>query len=60
MADPDAELARDLIQRHFGLCAEIDRRYIGDIAYIAMWEGWAYLATVIDLVACPRLVVHHL
>lgn len=47
--DPDAERARDLIQRHFGPCAEIDRRYVGDITYIATWEGWAYLATVIDL-----------
>ena len=28
---------------------ELDRRYVGDITYIATWEGWAYLATVIDL-----------
>jgi putative transposase len=49
IADPDAEAARDLIQRHFGPCEEIDRRYVGDITYIATWEGWAYLATVIDL-----------
>ena len=48
-ADPDAEAARDLIQRHFGPSEEIDRRYVGDITYIATWEGWAYLATVIDL-----------
>ncbi len=47
--DPAAEAARDLIQRHFGPCQEIDRRYVGDITYIATWEGWAYLATVIDL-----------
>ena len=39
----------DLIQRAFGPGAEIDRRYVGDITYIATWEGWAYLATVIDL-----------
>jgi putative transposase len=49
VADPEAELARDLIQRHFGTCEEIDRRYVGDITYIATWEGWSYLATVIDL-----------
>lgn len=49
VADPEAERARDLIQRHFGPCEEIDRRYVGDITYIATWEGWAYLATVIDL-----------
>jgi len=47
--DPAAEAAKDLIQRHFGPCAELDRRYVGDITYIATWEGWAYLATVIDL-----------
>ena len=49
VADPEAESARDLIKRHFGPCEEIDRRYVGDITYIATWEGWAYLATVIDL-----------
>ena len=35
--------------------AEMDRRYVGDITYIATWEGWAYLATVIDL-ASRRVV----
>jgi len=55
VADPDAEAARDLIQRHFGPCEEMDRRYVGDITYIATWEGWAYLATVIDL-ASRRVV----
>jgi transposase InsO family protein len=49
VADPTAEAARDLIQRHFDPCAEMDRRYVGDITYIGTWEGWAYLATVIDL-----------
>jgi transposase InsO family protein len=47
--DPAAEAALDLIQRAFGPGAELDRRYVGDITYIATWEGWAYLATVIDL-----------
>ena len=46
---------RDLIQRHFGPCDEMDRRYVGDITYISTWEGWAYLATVIDL-ASRRVV----
>jgi putative transposase len=49
VADPGAEAAKDLIQRHFEPGADIDRRYVGDITYIATWEGWAYLATVIDL-----------
>jgi transposase InsO family protein len=55
VADPDAEAARDLIGRHFGPCEEMDRRYVGDITYISTWEGWAYLATVIDL-ASRRVV----
>jgi transposase InsO family protein len=49
VADPEAEAAKDLIQCHFAPCAEIDRRYVRDITYIATWEGWAYLATIIDL-----------
>jgi putative transposase len=53
--DPAAERARDLIQRHFGAAQEFDRRYVGDITYIATWEGWSYLATVIDL-ASRRVV----
>jgi putative transposase len=53
--DPQAELARDLIQRHFGPSKEMDRRYVGDITHIATWEGWSYLATVIDL-ASRRVV----
>jgi putative transposase len=54
--DPAAEAdALDLIQRHFGPCETLDARYVGDITYIATWEGWAYLATVIDL-ASRRVV----
>ena len=34
VADPDAELARDLIQRHFGPCEEMTRA-ISHITYIA-------------------------
>jgi len=55
VADPEAEAAKDLIQRHFGPCEELDRRYVGDITYVMTWEGWAYLATVIDL-ASRRVV----
>ena len=49
VVDPQAERARDLIQRDFAPGPGIDRRYVGDITYIATWEGFAYLATVIDL-----------
>jgi len=53
--DPAAERARDLIQRDFAPGPAIDRRYVGDITYISTWEGFAYLATVIDL-ASRRVV----
>jgi transposase InsO family protein len=46
---PTPRRRRTFVQRHFGPCQEIDRRYVGDITYVATWEGWAYLATVIDL-----------
>lgn len=55
VADPEFERAKDLIQREFGPCQELDARYVGDITYIATWQGWAYLATVIDL-ASRRVV----
>jgi transposase InsO family protein len=49
VADPETETAKDLIQRHFEPCEAIDRRYVGDVTYVATWEGWAYLGTVIGL-----------
>ncbi len=54
---PDPEAAAvDLIKRAFGPgTVELDRVYVGDITYIWTWEGWAYLATVIDL-ASRRVV----
>jgi putative transposase len=38
----------DLIQRDFTAPAP-GRRFVGDITYVPTWEGWLYLATVIDL-----------
>jgi putative transposase len=40
--------APDLIGRKF-TADEANTRWCGDITYIKTWEGWAYLATVIDL-----------
>ena len=54
-SDPEAA-AVDLLKRAFGPgTVELDRIYVGDITYIWTWEGWAYLATVIDL-ASRRVV----
>jgi len=38
-----------------GSCLREDRRYAGDVTSIATWQGWARLATVIDL-ASRRVV----
>jgi putative transposase len=37
----------DLVQRDFS-AAGPGQKMVGDITYIATWEGWEYLATVID------------
>jgi transposase InsO family protein len=51
LADPDATpTAIDLLRRSFGPdTIDIDRAWVGDITYVRTWEGWLYLATVIDL-----------
>lgn len=56
IADANAEArAVDLIKRVFGPDTRLDTRWCGDVTYIRTWEGWAYLATVIDL-ASRRVV----
>ena len=48
--DPAAALPADLIGRDFATAtASLNARWCGDITYIHTWEGWLYLATVIDL-----------
>lgn len=48
--DPATTTPADLIERDFSCSArEINTRWCGDITYINTWEGWLYLATVIDL-----------
>ena len=55
--DPQAGTAAvDLLQRHFAAAAlELNQAWCGDISYVRTWEGWLYLATVIDL-ASRRVV----
>lgn len=54
--DPDAPARPDLIGRDFGPDPlGLNRRWCGDISYIRTWEGWLYLATVIDI-ASRRVV----
>src|ERR1041384_7334223 len=55
-ADPNAAARPDLIKRDFAVDpTAADTRWCGDITYINTWEGWLYLATVIDL-ASRRVV----
>jgi transposase InsO family protein len=54
--DPAAPPRPDLIGRDFDTApGEVNARWCGDITYINTWEGWLYLATVIDL-ASRRVV----
>jgi putative transposase len=45
--DPLAGLIPDLVARDFSATAP-GEKMVGDITYIPTWEGWVYLATVID------------
>jgi transposase InsO family protein len=54
--DPAAAARADRIRRDFTADAsKTNIRWCGDITYIATWEGWLYLATVIDI-ASRRVV----
>jgi transposase InsO family protein len=54
--DPAAAAWADLIRRDFTVnAAAVNTRWCGDITYIPTWEGWLYLATVIDI-ASRRVV----
>jgi putative transposase len=46
-ADPAAAATADLVGRDF--TAEVPgAKLVGDITYVRTWEGWLYLATVLD------------
>ena len=45
--DPQAADTPDLVRRDFTAAAP-GEKMVGDITYIRTWEGWLYLATVID------------
>ena len=54
--DPAAAARADRIRRNFTADAsKLNTRWCGDITCIATWEGWLYLATVIDI-ASRRVV----
>lgn len=52
--DPEAGPIRDRVNRDF-TAERPGVRLVGDITYIKTWEGWLYLATVID--CCTKEVI---
>ena len=49
-ARPGRDVPLDLVRRDFAVdAAQINTRWCGDITYINTWQGWLYLATVLDL-----------
>jgi transposase InsO family protein len=56
IADPDAAATPDLVARSF-TAEQVGRVMVGDITYVRTWEGWVYLATVID--CASRMVLGH-
>lgn len=61
---PDALPAPDLVERNFQ-AAGPDELWVADISYVPTWNGWLYLAVVLDALAMavalrrPEDVVHH-
>ena len=54
--DPAAAQRADLIRRDFAVdAAAVNTRWCGDITYLPTWEGWLYLAIVLDI-ASRRVV----
>lgn len=53
-AAAESDPARDLVRRRF-TAAEPDRVWFADITYVPTWEGWIYLALVMD--ACTKRIV---
>ena len=47
-SDHDQPIAPNLLDRQFD-ASEPNQMWVGDITYIRTWEGWVYLAVVIDL-----------
>ena len=52
--DPTHQPAPNLVARQFTV-EQLDQLWVGDITYVPTWEGWLYLAVLLD--ACSRRVV---
>jgi transposase InsO family protein len=50
IADPAGAARADAIRRDFTAdAAQVNTRWCGDITYIPTWEGWLFLAIVLDI-----------
>jgi transposase InsO family protein len=47
IVDPQAAVTPGLVERDF-TADRVGQVMVGDITYVRTWEGWVYLATVID------------
>ena len=48
--DPQAAAAADLLKRAFGAgTVSIDQIWCSDITYVRTWEGWMYVAAILDV-----------
>jgi putative transposase len=54
IADPGAAATPDLVNRDF-TAGRPGEKMVGDITYINTWQGWLYLATVLD--CCTKMVL---
>lgn len=53
-SNPTHVPAPNLVERRFTV-ERLDQLWVGDITYVPTWEGWLYLAVLVD--ACSRRVV---
>lgn len=47
VADQDAQAAPDLVRRDFA-ATRPDQLWVADITYVRTWQGWLYVAVVVD------------
>jgi putative transposase len=52
--EPAAARPPDLVQRQF-VTVRPDRLWVADLTYVRTWEGWVYVAFILD--ACSRMIV---
>src|SRR5436309_6550726 len=49
IADPELGAAVDLLKRSVGPGTVMDRAWCSDITYVRTWQGWLYVAAILDV-----------